>query len=134
MRVNVGEGTSYNTLLEETDESAGRIWTPGGTPGIRANSPMALSVRDVTRIAQLARLELSEAQVEEVLAQLQGVFALIEELQSVDTRGVEPMSHAQDVSLRLREDRVTEGDARERFQAIAPMVDAGLYLVPKVIE
>jgi len=95
---------------------------------------MALSVRDVTRIAQLARLELSEAQVEEVLAQLQGVFALIEELQSVDTRGVEPMSHAQDVSLRLRDDRVTEDDARERFQAIAPMVDAGLYLVPKVIE
>ena len=95
---------------------------------------MALSVRDVTRIAQLARLELSEAQVEEVLAQLQGVFALIEELQSVDTRGVEPMSHARDVTLRLREDRVTESDARERFQAIAPLTDAGLYLVPKVIE
>jgi len=95
---------------------------------------MTLSVRDVTRIAQLARLELSEAQVEEVLAQLQGVFALIEELQSVDTRGVEPMSHAQDVSLRLREDRVTESDAHDRFQAIAPFVDAGLYLVPKVIE
>ena len=95
---------------------------------------MALSVRDVTRIAQLARLELSEEQVEEVLAQLQGVFALIEELQSVDTHGVEPMSHAQDVSLRLREDRVTEGNAREHFQAIAPLVDAGLYLVPKVIE
>ena len=133
MRVNVGEGTSYNTLLEETDESAGRTWT---TDAVRltANSPMTLSVRDVTRIAQLARLELSEKQAEEVLAQLQGVFKLIEELQSIDTRGVEPMSHAQDVSLRLREDRVTEGDTRERFQAIAPLVDAGLYLVPKVIE
>ena len=95
---------------------------------------MTLTVLDVTRIAQLARIEVSEAQARQALTQLQGVFALIEELQSVDTRGVEPMSHAQDVSLRLREDRVTEGDARERFQAIAPMVDAGLYLVPKVIE
>jgi aspartyl-tRNA(Asn)/glutamyl-tRNA(Gln) amidotransferase subunit C len=95
---------------------------------------MTLTRLDVTRIAQLARIEVSEAQAEQVLAQLQGVFALIEELQSVDTRGIEPMSHAQDVSLRLREDRVTEGDNRERFQSIAPLVDAGLYLVPKVIE
>ncbi len=95
---------------------------------------MTLTVLDVTRIAQLARIEVSEQQARQVLAQLQGVFALIEELQSVDTRGVEPMSHARDVTLRLREDRVTESDARERFQAIAPLTDAGLYLVPKVIE
>ena len=95
---------------------------------------MSLSVLDVTRIAQLARIELSESQANAVLQQLQGVFALIEELQSVDTHGVEPMSHAQDVSLRLREDVLTEGDNRERFQAVAPLVDAGLYLVPKVIE
>ena len=95
---------------------------------------MALSLLDVTRIAQLARIEVSQAQAQQVLAQLQGVFALIEQLQSVDTRGVEPMSHAQDVSLRLREDHITESDNRERFQAIAPLVDAGLYLVPKVIE
>jgi len=94
---------------------------------------MSLRLLDVTRIAQLARIEISEAQAQQVLAQLQGVFMLIEELQSVDTRGVEPMSHAQDVSLRLREDRVTENDNRERFQAVAPAVDAGLYLVPKVI-
>jgi aspartyl-tRNA(Asn)/glutamyl-tRNA(Gln) amidotransferase subunit C len=133
LQINVGEGTSYNTLLEQTDESAGRTWTTGRMR-LTAISPMTLSVRDVTRIAQLARLELSEGQAEEVLMRLQGVFALIEELQSVDTRGVEPMSHAQDVSLRLREDRVTEGDARERFQATAPLVEAGLYLVPKVIE
>jgi aspartyl-tRNA(Asn)/glutamyl-tRNA(Gln) amidotransferase subunit C len=95
---------------------------------------MTLTVLDVTRIAQLARIEVSEAQAGQVLTQLQGVFALIEELQSVDTRGVEPMSHARDVSLRLREDRVTDSDNRERFQAIAPLTDAGLYLVPKVIE
>ena len=95
---------------------------------------MTLSVLDVTRIAQLARIELSESQAQEVLTQLQGIFSLIAELQSVDTRGVEPMSHAQDVSLRLRDDVVTEGDARDRFQAVAPRVEAGLYLVPKVIE
>jgi aspartyl-tRNA(Asn)/glutamyl-tRNA(Gln) amidotransferase subunit C len=95
---------------------------------------MTLTVLDVTRIAQLASIEVSEAQARQALTQLQGVFALIEELQSVDTRGVEPMSHARDVTLRLREDRVTESDARERFQAIAPLTDAGLYLVPKVIE
>ena len=95
---------------------------------------MSLSLLDVKRIAQLARIEVTDAQAEQVLGQLQGVFALIEELQSVDTRGIEPMSHAQDVTLRLREDEVTETDNRERFQAVAPRVDAGLYLVPKVIE
>ena len=95
---------------------------------------MSLSLLDVKRIAELARIEVTDAQAEQVLAQLQGVFALIEELQSVDTQGIEPMSHAQDVTLRLREDRVTETANRERFQAIAPRIDAGLYLVPKVIE
>ena len=95
---------------------------------------MSLSLLDVKRIAQLASIEVTDAQAEQVLAQLQGVFALMEELQSVDTQGIEPMSHSQDVTLRLREDQVTETDNRERFQAIAPRVDAGLYLVPKVIE
>jgi len=95
---------------------------------------MPLSLDDVIRIAQLARLEVTDAEARQVLAQLQAIFALIEELQSVDTRGIEPMSHAQDVTLRLREDRVTEDDQRELFQSIAPQVDAGLYLVPKVVE
>ena len=95
---------------------------------------MSLSLLDVKRIAQLARIEVTDAQAEQVLAQLHGVFALIVELQSVDTQGIEPMSHAQDVTLRLREDQVTETDNRERFQAVAPRVDTGLYLVPKVIE
>ena len=86
------------------------------------------------RIAQLARLEISSGEAQQALSQLQAIFALIEELQSVDTRGIEPMSHAQDVSLRLREDRVSEGDQHELFQSAAPQVDAGLYLVPKVVE
>jgi aspartyl-tRNA(Asn)/glutamyl-tRNA(Gln) amidotransferase subunit C len=95
---------------------------------------MALSLNDISRIAQLARVEVTQAEAEQVLSQLQAIFALIEELQSADTRGVEPMSHGQDVTLRLREDQVTERDQHELFQSIAPQVEAGLYLVPKVIE
>jgi aspartyl-tRNA(Asn)/glutamyl-tRNA(Gln) amidotransferase subunit C len=95
---------------------------------------MALSLDDVKRIAQLARLEVSDTEAQQVLTELQAIFALIEELQSADTRHVEPMSHAQDVILRLREDQVTEGDQHELFQSIAPLVQGGLYLVPKVIE
>jgi aspartyl-tRNA(Asn)/glutamyl-tRNA(Gln) amidotransferase subunit C len=95
---------------------------------------MALSLNDINRIAQLARVEVTQAEAEQVLAQLQAIFALIEELQSADTRGIEPMSHGQDVTLRLREDQVTERDQHEFFQSIAPQVEDGLYLVPKVIE
>jgi aspartyl-tRNA(Asn)/glutamyl-tRNA(Gln) amidotransferase subunit C len=95
---------------------------------------MALSLNDISRIAQLARVEVTQAEAEQVLSQLQAIFTLIEELQSADTRGIEPMSHGQDVTLRLREDLVTERDQHELFQSIAPQVEAGLYLVPKVIE
>ena len=95
---------------------------------------MSLSIDDVKRIAALARIAVSEAEAEQALAQLSGIFALIERMQAVDTTGIEPMSHAQDLILRLREDRVTEADQRELFQSLAPQVEAGLYLVPKVIE
>jgi aspartyl-tRNA(Asn)/glutamyl-tRNA(Gln) amidotransferase subunit C len=95
---------------------------------------MALSLDDVRRIAYLARIDVTDAEAGAVLTKLTGVFGMIEELQKVDTDGVEPMSHAQDIALRLREDRVTEQDQREGFQSIAPQVEAGLYLVPKVIE
>jgi len=69
-----------------------------------------------------------------MLKQLSGIFALIQKMQVVDTAGIEPMSHAQDVVLRLRDDVVTESDQHELFQSVAPKVQAGLYLVPKVIE
>jgi aspartyl-tRNA(Asn)/glutamyl-tRNA(Gln) amidotransferase subunit C len=95
---------------------------------------MALSLADISRLSQLARIEVTEAEATDVLAQMQAIFGLIEELLSVDTRGVEPMSHAQDVMLRLRPDEVTELDRHEEFQRVAPQVEAGLYLVPKVIE
>ena len=95
---------------------------------------MLLSLDDVRRIAQLARLQIDDTEAELVLAQLRAIFALIDELQAVDTHGVEPMAHAQGTLLRLREDGVSEPDQHEVFQSIAPQAEAGLYLVPKVIE
>jgi len=95
---------------------------------------MALTPEDVDRIALLARLELGAAEVEEVIGQLSAIFGLIEQLQAVDTRGVEPMSHPQDLVLRLRPDTVSEPDLRTRYQSVAPAIEDGLYLVPKVIE
>lgn len=95
---------------------------------------MSLTLDDVKRIAHLARIAIDENEAEAALSQLSGIFGLIEEMQSVDTTGVEPMSHAQDVTLRLREDIVTESDQHLLFQSVAPQVENGLYLVPKVIE
>ncbi|NBR29880.1 MAG: Asp-tRNA(Asn)/Glu-tRNA(Gln) amidotransferase subunit GatC [Betaproteobacteria bacterium] len=95
---------------------------------------MSLTLDDVKRIAHLARIEADEKEAGQVLGQLSGIFAMIAEMQAVDTDGVEPMSHAQDLMLRLREDAVTETDRHSAFQAIAPQVEADLYLVPKVIE
>jgi aspartyl-tRNA(Asn)/glutamyl-tRNA(Gln) amidotransferase subunit C len=89
---------------------------------------------DVRRIAHLARIAVTDVELAAVQQQLNGILTFVEQLQGVDTAGIEPMAHAQDVTLRLREDRVSETDQRERFQAIAPQVEAGLYLVPKVIE
>jgi aspartyl-tRNA(Asn)/glutamyl-tRNA(Gln) amidotransferase subunit C len=95
---------------------------------------MNLSLDDVKRIALLARVAIDEREGQQVLAELQSIFALIEQMQAADTADVEPMSHAQDVVQRLRPDQVTEGDQRGLYQSIAPQVEDGLYLVPKVIE
>ena len=95
---------------------------------------MSLNLEQVRRVAQLARLEIRGAEAEHTLGQLNRIFPLIEEMQAVDTTGVEPMAHAQDLGQRLREDRVTESDRRAAFQSVAPETEAGLYLVPKVIE
>lgn len=95
---------------------------------------MSFSLEDVKRAASLARLEISDAESQQILDQLSGVFELIAKIESVDTEGVEPMAHAQDIVARLRADVVTESDKHELFQSIAPAVDADLYLVPKVIE
>ena len=95
---------------------------------------MTLSLEDVKRVAELAYIETTEEEADAALTQLTDIFDLIEQMQAVDTSEVEPMSHAQDVTQRLRADNVTESDQRELFQSIAPQVEDGLYLVPKVIE
>jgi aspartyl-tRNA(Asn)/glutamyl-tRNA(Gln) amidotransferase subunit C len=95
---------------------------------------MSLTLEQVRRIAHLARLDVSEAEAQSTLTQLNGIFALIEQMQAIDTTGVEPMAHAQDLAQRLRADRVTEADQRASFQAVAPEIENGLYLVPRVIE
>jgi len=95
---------------------------------------MSLSIEAVERIAKLARLELGAGEAQATQEKLNGIFGLIERMQAVDTTGVEPLYHPQDVAQRLREDRVSESDRREAFQSVAPQAEAGLYLVPKVIE
>jgi aspartyl-tRNA(Asn)/glutamyl-tRNA(Gln) amidotransferase subunit C len=95
---------------------------------------MSLTTADVQKVATLARLAMNSAEIEAARTQLSGIFELIAEMQAVDTTGIAPMSHAQDLSQRLREDHVSEDDQRELFQSIAPQVEAGLYLVPQVIE
>ena len=95
---------------------------------------MSLTTDQVKRIAHLARIEVSESEALTTQGHLNGIFELIEQMQAVDTTGVEPMAHAQDVSQRLRTDAVSETDRRAAYQAVAPETEAGLYLVPKVIE
>jgi aspartyl-tRNA(Asn)/glutamyl-tRNA(Gln) amidotransferase subunit C len=95
---------------------------------------MALIREDVKRVARLARIAVQESEADEVLEQLARIFVMIEDMRAIDVSSVEPMAHAQDVVVRMREDVVTEFDQRELFQSIAPRVRDGLYLVPKVIE
>ena len=95
---------------------------------------MSLSHDQIERIARLARIALDPAETDGVMRQLNRMLGLIDQMQAVDTSGVEPMSHALDLQQRLREDAVTEIDRRQSYQAAAPAVEGGLYLVPKVIE
>jgi aspartyl-tRNA(Asn)/glutamyl-tRNA(Gln) amidotransferase subunit C len=99
---------------------------------------MSLTPEQVRHIAALARIEIAPGEMPVLAARLNRVLGLIDQLQAVDTRGIEPMAHALDaqlgVSLRLRADAVTESDRRAEFQAVAPAVAQGLYLVPRVIE
>ncbi|MET3395348.1 aspartyl-tRNA(Asn)/glutamyl-tRNA(Gln) amidotransferase subunit C [Variovorax sp. 1140] len=99
---------------------------------------MSLSASDIERIASLARLQLAPDESERMLSQINGFFDLVERMRSVDTSGVEPLAHPvaaiEDVTLRLRDDVVSEPNNREANQKSAPAVEAGLFLVPKVIE
>ena len=93
-----------------------------------------LSLEQVRAIADLARIEVGEAESEALRRELNGILALVDEMLAVDTAGVEPMAHPQAAHQRLREDKVTEHDQHARFQAVAPQVEDGLYLVPRVID
>lgn len=95
---------------------------------------MSLSSQDIERIAHLARIRVTPADVLDVQAKLHGIFKLIDEMQAVNTQGIEPMSHGLDMVLRLRDDVVTETDHREKYQKNAPQAAEGYFLVPKVIE
>ncbi len=100
---------------------------------------MSLTLSDVTHIADLALLELSDDQARKTLGQLNGIFELVNQMSAVDTTGIEPLSHPisvcmPDLSLRLREDKVLEPDMRDLYQKSAPATQDGLYLVPRVIE
>lgn len=95
---------------------------------------MALNRRDVEHIAHLARLQVSESELPDVTAKLSAILEFVDQLRQVDTQGITPMAHPLDVTQRLRADEVTERDEHKRYQRNASAVEAGLYLVPRVIE
>jgi aspartyl-tRNA(Asn)/glutamyl-tRNA(Gln) amidotransferase subunit C len=95
---------------------------------------MSLSPDSLAKIAHLARINATPAELIDVGIKLEGIFRLIDEMQNVNTKGVAPMSHGQDVVAFLRSDAVTESDEREKFQTNAPSTEQGYFLVPKVIE
>lgn len=95
---------------------------------------MSLTTTDVKKIAHLARLNVNETNLESVTQQLSHILNFVEQMNQVDTTGIEPIAHALDLSQRLRKDQVTELNERTEYQRIAPAVEAGLYLVPKVID
>jgi aspartyl-tRNA(Asn)/glutamyl-tRNA(Gln) amidotransferase subunit C len=95
---------------------------------------MALTQDDVHRIAHLARIDLDPAEVAPLHAKLGAIFGILDALAAIDTEGVAPMAHAQDVALPLRDDAITERDRREAYQRVAPAVQDGMYLVPRVVE
>lgn len=97
-------------------------------------NPMSLDCTDVAKMAHLARLAIDSGQCERYAADLSNILDLVARMDAVDTSGVEPMAHPLQMAQRLRPDVVEEGDRRADFQALAPLTDNGLYLVPKVID
>lgn len=95
---------------------------------------MSLTAEEITHIARLSRLKTDPEEAQAYAGQLSKIMDLIEQMNQIDVSGVEPMSHPQDAALRLRDDEVTKTNQRETFQSIAPSVEDGLYLVPKVID
>ena len=95
---------------------------------------MALDAAEIRKIAHLARLGINAEDIPEYSRNLSDILAFVEQLNAVDTTGVEPLAHPLEAAQRLRADEVTEGDNRDNFQQVAPETESGLYLVPQVIE
>ncbi|MBT8124553.1 MAG: Asp-tRNA(Asn)/Glu-tRNA(Gln) amidotransferase subunit GatC [Gammaproteobacteria bacterium] len=95
---------------------------------------MAISPEEVLKIANLARLQIKQDEVEQYATDLSNIINLVEQMNAIDTKDILPMAHPLDATQRLREDKVTEINQRDKFQTIAPSAEKGLYLVPKVIE
>lgn len=95
---------------------------------------MAVTRKDIEKLGELARLQISEETIDEVTSRLGDVLNLVDQLQAADTAGIAPMAHPLDAVQRLRADEVTESNQRDHYQAIAPATEDGLYLVPKVID
>lgn len=95
---------------------------------------MSITPEEVQKIAHLARLQINDDEVDQYAVELSNILSFVEKMNTADTQDIEPMAHPLDIIQRLREDKVTETNQREKFQSIAPRAEKGLYLVPKVIE
>jgi len=111
-------------------------FTPPAAPRVAScdSINMAIKQDDIEKIAELARIRIAEEEIGQVTLRITEILHMVDRLQTVDTHDVEPMSNALDAVQYLRPDVVTEGNRRASFQAIAPAVENGLYLVPRVIE
>jgi aspartyl-tRNA(Asn)/glutamyl-tRNA(Gln) amidotransferase subunit C len=95
---------------------------------------MALENSDIEKLATLARININDEMKTEVAGKISDILTMIDDMQAVDTSGIEPMANSLDATQRLREDTVTESNKRDELQAVAPATEDGLYLVPKVID
>ena len=95
---------------------------------------MSIGPDEIKKIAHLARLKIDDNKVEKISSDIQNILLLVDQLQAIDTTGIEPMAHPMDAIQILRKDEVTETNQRDKFQAVAPETEDGLFLVPKVIE
>ena len=95
---------------------------------------MAIQEDEIKKIAELAKIRIEQDQMGEITSRITAILGMVDQLQAVDTRNVNPMANPLDATQRLRADEITEGNHRDAFQAIAPAVKNGLYLVPKVID
>ncbi|MFQ3322713.1 MAG: aspartyl-tRNA(Asn)/glutamyl-tRNA(Gln) amidotransferase subunit C [Pseudomonadales bacterium] len=95
---------------------------------------MALENSDIEKLATLARININDEMKTEVAGKISDILSMIDDMQAVDTSGIEPMANSLDATQRLREDIVTESNKRDELQAVAPATEDGLYLVPKVID